>query len=35
MQIKEGISLYMARAFSQDYFKKFDKGVQDLKVFDS
>jgi hypothetical protein len=35
MQVKEGISLYMSRAFSQDYFQKFDKRVQELKIFNS
>ena len=33
MQAKEGLSQYLSRSFSQDYFVKVDKRLKELKDF--
>jgi hypothetical protein len=33
MLINEGISLYISRAFTQEYFQRIERKVQDLKIF--
>lgn len=33
MLVNEGISLYISRAFTQEYFQRIERKVQDLKIF--